>query len=253
MHFDIFSVLFIVALGGISGVLIGCIGVGGVILVPALVFLGGIPIQIAIAAAMLAYILSGAVAVAVYASHKSIDWRLAAWLCVGAAPAAFAGAWAVSVVNARWLEAGIGFLTFLSGLNSLRRRHAEKELHTMSGSAMLGIGAFTGILSAMSGTSGPLVAVPILTALQMPILASIGLSQVVQLPIAIAATAGNFLYGTIDLWLALFLALSLTAGSWFGARLAHSLPRELLRKIVCGVLIVVGLFVLANVLRHLVA
>jgi len=43
----------IAALGLVSGLMIGCIGIGGVILVPALVFLDGIPIKIGIPAAAL--------------------------------------------------------------------------------------------------------------------------------------------------------------------------------------------------------
>lgn len=251
MQFEIWTIVFVAILGVVSGLMIGSIGVGGVILVPSLVFLVGMPIQVAIAAAMFAYILSGSIATAVYARHKSIDWGISAWLCAGAAPAAFAGAWAVSVVNERWLEAGIGSLAFLSGLNALRKRHAETELHALSKHSVAGIGAFTGFLSAMSGTSGPLVLVPVLTAMHIPILASIGLSQVVQLPIAIAASAGNFLYGKVDLSLSAILALTLTLGSWYGAKLAHALPREVLRRIVCAVLIVVGAFILANILWHL--
>ena len=61
----------IALLGIVSGLMIGCVGIGGVILVPALVFLGGIPIQIAIPAAMLAYILSGLTATTVFAHNKS--------------------------------------------------------------------------------------------------------------------------------------------------------------------------------------
>jgi uncharacterized protein len=251
MQFEIWTIVFVAILGVVSGLMIGCIGVGGVILVPALVFLGGMPVPAAIAAAMLAYILSGSVATAVFARHKSIDWGISAWLCAGAAPAAFAGAWAVSVVNEKWLEAGIGLLTFLSGLNALRKRQAETELHKVSKPSVLGIGAFTGFLSAMSGTSGPLVLVPILTAMHIPILASIGLSQAVQLPVAIAASAGNFLYGKIDLSLSAILAVALTLGSWYGAKLAHAVPREFLRRIVCAVLIAVGAFILANIFWHL--
>ena len=44
------EVIWIALLGTVSGLMIGCIGIGGVILVPALVFLVGIPIQIAIPA-----------------------------------------------------------------------------------------------------------------------------------------------------------------------------------------------------------
>ena len=42
---EILEAIGIALLGTISGLLIGCIGIGGVILVPALVFLAGVTIQ----------------------------------------------------------------------------------------------------------------------------------------------------------------------------------------------------------------
>jgi uncharacterized membrane protein YfcA len=241
MKFQILEFLSVALLGGISGLMIGCIGIGGVILVPALVFLGGIPIQIGIPAAIFAYILSGAVATFVFARHGSIAWDKSGLLCAGAAPTAFAGAWAVSVVNPRWLEIGLGLLTFLSGLNALRKPDIEAgSARAISGSAMFGIGAFTGFLSSVSGTGGPLVLVPILVAASVPVLTAVGLSQVIQIPIALAATAGNILYGTLDIGLACILAVTLTVGSWYGAKLAHAVPREVLRRIVSAALVVIG-------------
>ena len=53
------EVVWIALLGTFSGLMIGCVGIGGVILVPALVFVAGVAIEIAIPAAMFAYILSG--------------------------------------------------------------------------------------------------------------------------------------------------------------------------------------------------
>jgi len=239
----------IAALGIISGLMIGCIGIGGVILVPALVFLGGIPIKIGIPAAMLAYILSGLVASFVFARNKSIHWGMAVWLCAGATPTAFLGAWAVSVVNSRVLEVGLGMLTFLSGINALYTRKPTNEFggRSVSNGILLGVGAVTGFLSSVSGTGGPLVAVPILIGMKLPVLTAVGLSQIIQLPVAIAATIGNVLYGEVDLVLAGILAASLTGGSWYGAKLAHSLPRETLHRIVSVVLVLIGLLILANV------
>jgi uncharacterized membrane protein YfcA len=238
----------IALLGLTSGLMIGCIGIGGVILVPALVFLADIPIKIGIPAAMAAYILSGIVATAVFASHKSIHWGMTLWLCIGAAPAAFAGAWSVSIANPRILEAGLGFLTFVSGLNSLRR-HDETHASgvNLSNKVLLPIGAVTGFLSSVSGTGGPLVLVPILISMSVPVLTAVGLSQAVQLPVAIAATFGNVLYGKLDLVLVGVLAATLTVGSWYGARLAHVVPRAILRGIVSAVLVIVGAFILGNV------
>ncbi len=237
----------IAALGLVSGLMIGCIGIGGVILVPALVFLDGVPIKIGIPAAMLAYVLPSLVASFVFARNKSIHWGMVAWLCAGATPTAIAGAWAVSAVNARVLEIMLGLLTFLSGINALWTRHASHETHNVATATLVGVGAGTGFLSSLSGTGGPLVLVPVLIALKLPAIMAIGLSQAIQLPVAIAATIGNILYGEFDLNLAGTLAASLTVGSWYGAKLAHSLPREKLRQIVSVALVVTGLYILANV------
>jgi len=242
------ELIWIALLGLTSGLMIGCIGIGGVILVPALVFLAGIPIQIGISAAMLAYILSGLVATTVFARNKSIHWGMALWLCIGATPAAFAGAWAVSVVNPRLLEAGLGLLTFLSGINSLRTLQTAESLETnASNKVLLAVGAATGFLSSVSGTGGPLVLVPILISMSVPVLTAVGLSQAIQVPVAIAATFGNVLYGKLDLTLGGVLAATLTVGSWYGATLAHVVPRAILRRIVSVVLVVIGIFILGNV------
>lgn len=242
----------IAVLGATSGLMIGCIGIGGVILVPALVFLDGISIKIGIPAAMFAFILSGLVASFVFARNKSIHWGMAAWLCAGATPTAFAGAWAVSVVSPRVLEAGLGLLTLLSGINALRTRHInELDCHPETNTKLLGVGAVTGFLSSVSGTGGPVVLVPILIAMKLPVLTAVGLSQTIQLPVAIAATSGNVIYGELDFALGGILAATLTMGSWYGAKLAHALPRAALRQIVSVVLVGIGLFILGNLALRL--
>jgi uncharacterized protein len=246
------ELIWIALLGVTSGLMIGCIGIGGVILVPALVFLAGIPIKVGIPAAMMAYILSGLVATAVFAHNKSIRWGMATWLCLGATPTAFVGAWAVSVVNPRLLEACLGLLTFLSGLNALKtQNHPDGPEPDLSNKGLLAVGAVTGFLSSISGTGGPLVLVPIVISMGVPVLVAVGLSQVIQLPVAIAATVGNVLYGELDFVLGGVLAAALTVGSWYGAKLAHVVPRATLRRIVSVVLVVVGTFILGNVIWRL--
>ncbi len=64
------SVLALITICGFSflvGALIGGVGVGGVLLVPALVYLGGVDIHVAIAAAMFSYLFTGVVGATVYA------------------------------------------------------------------------------------------------------------------------------------------------------------------------------------------
>jgi hypothetical protein len=96
------------------------------------------------------------------------------------------------------------------------------------------------------------VLVPILIAIKLPVLTAVGLSQVIQIPVAVASTFGNILYGELDFVLGGILSASLTVGSWYGAKLAHILPREVLRQIVAVVLVFVGLFILGNVVFRLI-
>ena len=236
-------------IGLAAGVMIGCVGVGGVIVVPALVYGLGMPIQDAIASAMMGYVLTGLIGTAVYASKRSIRWEFAGWIALGAAPGALFGAWASNGVDPRLLELGVGVLALWSGLYSLLRRRgaaSSTEPKALRPIELGAVGLVTGVLSAMTGTGGPLVLVPILIGLKLSTLAAVGLSQAAQIPIAILATAGNFAYGDPDVSQGVALGLGLAAGTWVGAKIAHALPRKTLEKIASAVLLIVGCLVLAR-------
>ncbi len=246
------NLVFIALLGLISGLSIGCIGIGGVILVPGLFYLIGIPIQIAIAAAMMGYLLTGLIGTIVYAGNKSINWSMAGWLCAGAMPAAIAGAWISNNVPGFALELVVGVLTAASGLHTLTSSNADDAGRTkLNKGTLVSIGVVTGVLSAITGTGGPLVLVPMMLWLQVPVFTAIGLSQAVQLPIAAMATAGNFAFGTSYIKLGAVLAVGLATGSYGGAQLAHKLPREGLKRLVATVLILVGIMIIIRILSRL--
>ncbi len=230
------------AIAALAGLLIGCVGIGGVILVPLLAYAGGVAIHTAIAAAMFSYLVSGAIGTWVFARNKSIRWDLTGWMWAGAMPAAFVGALAASVAPGAALELLIGVLTLASGLNALLGpdRSATNDRQSLAPAALLGIGVFTGFLSALTGTGGPLVLVPILIWLDVAVLTAIGLSQAIQLPIAVLATGGNFYAGTLDLTLGVVLACGIAAGTWAGAKLAHVLPTATLRQVVSIIMVLVG-------------
>lgn len=237
--------------GGLSvfvGVLIGGVGIGGVLLVPMLTYLLGLDVHAAIAAAMFSYLFSGAVGAWLYARKKSIQWKAAFWLLAGGAFGAFLGATVAFAIPARGLELIIAVLILLAGANALRtsgdRPFRERPLSPM---ALTAIGVATGVGSALSGTCGPLVLVPLLVFLKLPALAAVGLSQVIQVPIAASATLGNALYGTVDVVVGAAIAVGLMIGVAGGARLAHFVSQALLQRVVAGVLVAVGLFIIARI------
>ena len=212
-------------LGLTSGLMIGCIGIGGVILVPALVFLADIPIKICNSGGDGGLYSVGTCCDAFFARNKSIHWGMAAWLCAGATPAAFAGAWAVSVVDRtnsggrpRIADASVGYQLIAKAATS--RTHQRRQYRATT--FCCAVGAVTGFLSSVSGTGGPLVLVPILISMSVPVLTAVGLSQAIQLPVAIAAT-----FGQCSLWQTSISCWRhsrgiLTVGSWYGAKLAHA-------------------------------
>lgn len=243
-----FDFALFAGLGLGAGLLIGCVGIGGVIVVPALVYLAGVPIHVAIAAAMFAFLLSGIVGTFVFARSNSIRWDMTAWMWAGAMPAAFAGALAANAVSAQVIELAVGALTTASGVHSLigQARPEPVDGGMISKPSLTLIGVITGFASALTGTGGPLVLIPILVALNMSVLAAIGLAQAVQLPIAVLATAGNVLAGSLDPLLGSILGFGIVFGTWSGAKLAHSLPRTTLRAIVSALLVLVGSMILVK-------
>jgi uncharacterized membrane protein YfcA len=230
----------------IVGVLIGGVGIGGVLLVPALKYLGGISLHNAIPACMLSYVVTGAVGAFIYARHGSINWSLAIKVCVGALPGAYLGAFLLPNINAATLEVAIAILLLVSGINALKNKVAGNEVDYPRGGVLLVIGFITGMGSALTGTGGPLVLIPILVWLKMPVLTAIGLSQAIQIPVSLMATVGNFMHGEVDLQLSLYLAVAIAGGAVIGAKTVHMMPIGIIKKAVAGLMVIVGLVMLAK-------
>ena len=246
--------IIIAALGLLAGFLIGAAGIGGVILVPSLVYLAGAPIHAAISGAMLSYILTGLIGTFLYAKAKFIRWDMAGWLFAGAIPAALAGAFAAYFAPGALLQAVIAFLAAISGVHTLFF-HSDTEassVHSISNPVLALAGAVTGFASALTGTGGPLVLVPLLLWLGSPVLTAIGLAQAIQLPVSLAATAGNFYNGNLDLRLGGLLAVGMPLGIWLGSKLARALPRPALQCAISLLLITAGVLVLSQVTMHLI-
>jgi uncharacterized membrane protein YfcA len=243
------ALAFVVVLALVSGVLIGCIGIGGVLLVPVLSLLD-VPVHRAVAAGMVAFIASGVIGTWHYARRGSIDWPSAAWLCVGAAPAAFLGAALGNRANGLVLTALIGITVVFAGARALGRVRRSEGFRrpTLAPPALALIGAAVGVASAVTGTGGPVLLVPVLLWLELPILMAIGLSQAIQLPIALTATVGNVVYGVLDWELAGLLSAGIVVGSWAGAHLAHTVPMPVLTRLVGIVLLLVGAVLIVRAL-----
>ena len=83
------------------GALIGAVGIGGVLLIPALTAFAALPIQTAMATALFSFTFTGIVGTWLFQRRGSIDWPVARPVLLTAVVFAFFGAWANSIGRRR--------------------------------------------------------------------------------------------------------------------------------------------------------
>ena len=225
--------------GVLAGLLIGAAGIGGVILVPLLVYFAGVDIHTSIAAALAAFFVSGFVGTVVYSQRGIIQWIDFVSISVGAVPGSLIGAYTLPKINSQLLTFFIALTLIASAVRQIKSNKIEdldRPSRRVSKYQMALVGLATGFFSVLSGTGGPLVLLPLLTWLSVPLVTAIGLSQAIQLPIAMFATVGNELSNLVNWDLVLFLAIGLAFGSFVGAKLSKRLPVEHIKTLVAFLL-----------------
>jgi len=241
------SITLVFALCGFfAGLLIGAVGIGGVILVPLLVYLANADIHQSIAAALFSFSVSGIVGTIIYTRRGVIDWTLARNLVVGAIPGTLAGTILLFYVSETMLIIFIAVLAILSASRELLASSSfrENSSYTLGSSQLIGIGAFAGALSALSGTGGPMTLMPVLIWFSVPVVLAVGLAQVIQLPIAIVATAGNIWNNILDWEMAVAIASGVALGSLTGSMMSTQIPAAIIRKGVAILLAASGMLMI---------
>lgn len=225
------STLLLAASALVVGGLIGCVGVGGVLLPPALLYFGGLDLHLAMATAMWSFLFTGVAGTVAYSRSRTIDRRTVLWLVAGVVPAAVLGALTNTALPAGVLKTVLAVLVFAAGLDALLRRpKGGRHPRSLNAPLLLSLGAVVGFGSALTGTGGPVLLVPALVLGRVSALAAVGASQVVQIPVAAFATLGHAHYGETDLVLGAALGIVAATGVVIGARVAHALPLRTLRN-----------------------
>ncbi len=239
--------LLLLALALGVGVAIGTVGVGGVLLAPLLAYVGGFELHRAMATSMWSFVFVGAAGALLYARRGSVSWRMVTPMAVGVVPGAVLGALANGFVRTPVLTVLLALVCIGSGLSTLRRPALRDRGAVHLGPPVLvGLGSLAGFGSSLTGTSGPVLLVPLLLAARTPALAAIGVSQALQVPIALFGTLGYVPSGQIELPLGALLGLAEVAGAVWGVRLAHAARPAVLRQLVALAVVLAGLFMLVR-------
>ena len=244
--------LYICSLFGLmAGVLIGAAGIGGVILVPLLVYFAGIDIHTSIAASVAAFFVSGLVGTVTYSKRGIIRWLDFATVSVGAIPGALLGAYVLPKIESYFLTFFIALVLMASAVKQFMGTNNSNPVHQTQNIPkyqLVLVGLATGFLSVLSGTGGPLILLPLLNLLSTPLLTAIGLSQVIQLPIATFASIGNAFNSLIDWELVLVLSFGIAFGSFIGAKGSERLPIAYIKMLVSILLFLSGAYMIISLL-----
>ena len=229
------------------GALIGATGVGGVLLIPALMFFGGLGTHQAMATALFSFFFAGILATYIYQRYGSIQWNVTLPVLVGSFLSSYVGAWVGSLASARLLNMLLAAIILLSSSYSLLPKRETALAPTLSKNnstaLLLGIGLFTGFLCGMTGAGGGIISVPVMLIFGYATLPTIATSQVLQSIVSVSGSASNWSNGFIVFSIAWWVTLCELAGIALGVRIAHKVPVAVLKKCVTLFCIAIGLFI----------
>jgi hypothetical protein len=251
----------IFAVGIMVGVLGSMLGIGGgVLLIPLLTGLFGIPIKTAIGASIISVIATSSAAGAVYVGGGLAHTRLAMVLEIATTLGALAGGITAILLSPNIL-AGVFGVVLIYVVYSMRKLPREEQVSVSTGlldtsfidpftgqvvnygvrNLPQGMGAsfLAGNISGLLGIGGGIIKVPIMSLFMgVPLRAAIGTSNFM---IGITATTSAIIYyqyGYLNPTIAIPTALGVLFGAQLGARLGGKVQSHLLKQIFQGLLLV---------------
>ena len=244
--------------GVLSGLLAGLFGVGGgVIVVPALILLfghlgvgGDWVAHLAVGSSLAAMVGTGAASALAHHRRGGVRWELALRLAPGIVLGAWLGAVLAGALPELWLKRVFAAFLAYVGVRMLAPVSARGGRPLPGSLGLAAVGGVIGALSALVGIGGGTLTVPFLSARGIPLRQAVGTSAACGLPIALAGAVGFLAVGWgregLPPWstgfvywpaVGLVLLASIPSAPW-GARLAHALPVETLKR-AFGILLLV--------------
>ena len=271
--------LFIILLGGLTGVLSGLFGVGGGFLTTPLLIFYGIPPTVAAASAATQVTGASVSGVIAHSRRKGVDYRMGMVMVGGGIVGALIGALLFSLLQSLGqidVVIGVLYVVLLGAIGSLMMREAIGSLRGQSDDsgapvrkrrhhplvaglpfrtrfyssglyisplAPLLLGVVVGILTMLMGVGGGFILVPaMLYILGMSGNVVVGTSLFQILFVTMVTTMTHALTTkAVDIMLAGLLLLGSVLGAQFGTQIAMKARPEILRVVLAAIVIAVAL------------
>lgn len=248
------------ATGVVAGLMAGLLGVGGgIVVVPALVWIfaeagfgGDWIFHLAVGTSLATLIGTGSVSA--YSHHRrgAVRWDLvrvlAPWIVIGA----WIGSAVAGLLDETWLRRIFGVFLVYVGVRMMWPS-GRAEARGLPGALRVGlVGGVIGTLSALLGIGGGTLTVPFLERCGVDMRRAVATSSACGPPIALAGALGFIAVGWgreglppgstgFVYWPAVagILLASAPSAPW-GARLAHSIPLRVLKRVFAALVLVLG-------------
>jgi uncharacterized membrane protein YfcA len=244
--------------GALVGLLVGMTGVGGgSLMTPLLVLMFGFAPATAVGTDLLFASLTKTVGSGVHGFRGTVDWKIVRRLASGSLPGAVTTLFALNalgkpgaatqhaitlVLGATLLGTAVAIL-FRTKIIVWAIRNLGTRETRHRGTATIILGLILGILVSISSVGAGAIGVTVLIILYpgMPIARIVGSDIAHAVPLTLVAGIGHWLIGTVDLNLLASLLVGSIPAVVLGSLIGSRAPDHLLRPILAGVLVMVGI------------
>lgn len=252
--------LLYLSLGAVAGVLAGLLGIGGgLVIVPMLSFAFAMQgmeptyiLHMALGTSLASIIFTSISSLRAHHKRGGVIWPVVWKITPGILVGTYFGSWIASHLSTSFLKVFFGLFLLYVATQMLLGIKPKASRDLPGSPIMTGAGSIIGIFSSLVGIGGGTLSVPFLVFHNTVMHKAIGTSAAIGLPIALAGSTGYIVHGlglNLPSGTVGFVYLPALAGivaasvltAPFGAKLAHSLPVDRLKKIFAVLLYLVGL------------
>ena len=252
MSFEPLLILELAALGLATGYLAGLLGIGGGMLIgPFLTLIlshRGLPadlaIKMAIATSMATIMFTSVSSVRAHHLRGAVRWDIVKGLAPGIVLGGMIASVGIfSLLKGAWLAIFFSLFVSFSATQMYLNKKPKASRQMPGTTGQIAAGSVIGCLSGLVGAGGGFISVPFMVAHNVPILNAVATSAALGFPIALANTVGYVFSGTglADLppyslgyvWLPglIVIASCSVFTAPMGAKMAHKLPIDRLKKV----------------------
>lgn len=277
-------ILLLLLMGAFGGFAAGMLGIGGgMILVPFITMIftaqGFAPhaiIHMAVATSLGVIMFTSMSSVRAHHQHGAVLWPVAALLAPGILLGAWCGPWIAKQLSSSGQAMLFAVFLTISATQILFGKKApapqpvhahpdgaapQAAAHLPGRSAMFGTGMVIGVISGLVGAGGGFLSVPFMMRRGVHIHNAVATSAALGFPIALSGTLSNIYYGWqvpdlppyalgfVYVPALAVMALASVSMAPFGARAAHRLPVQTLKKIFAVMLYCLAAYMLYKALH----